>query len=181
MGQFVTDNGMTSLPLLLSALSLGSHILVNIILLFSNLPCILTTSPGAIPVSSGAFGDDIESAVLYDIDCLGNETGVLNCSLSHSGTCPEHSAAVICQGMSTKEPDIRATGSILADLSTSSSNCTDGELRLSGAITSNQGRLEVCMNGAWGSVCDSEGVFSKTEAKVACRQLGKLQIEGTCS
>ena len=132
-------------------------------------------------MSSGAFGDEIESAILYDINCFGNETGVLNCSLSHSGTCPEHSAAVICQGMSTKEPDIRATGSILTDLSTSSSNCTDGELRLSGAITSNQGRLEVCMNGAWGSVCDSEGVFSTTEAKVACRQLGKLQIEGTCS
>ena len=99
MGLFVTANGMTSLPLLLSALSLGSHIMVSVILLFSNLPCVLTTSPGAIPVSSGAFGDDIESAVLYDIDCLGNETGVLNCPLSHSGTCPEHSAAVICQGM----------------------------------------------------------------------------------
>ena len=70
---------------------------------------------------------------------------------------------------------------IPADLSTSSSNCTHGALRLSGAITSNQGRLEVCMKGAWGSVCDSQGVFSTTEAKVACRQLGKLQIEGTCS
>ena len=34
------------------------------------------------------------------------------------------------------------------------------------------------MSGAWGSVCDSEGVFTKDEAKVACRQLGKLQVEG---
>ena len=34
------------------------------------------------------------------------------------------------------------------------------------------------MNRAWGSVCDSEGVFSTTEAKVACRHLGKLQVEG---
>ena len=34
------------------------------------------------------------------------------------------------------------------------------------------------MNGAWGSVCDSEGVFTTDEAKVACRQLGKLQVEG---
>ena len=36
----------------------------------------------------------------------------------------------------------------------------------------------MCMNGAWGSICDSEGVFTKDEAKVACRQLGKLQVEG---
>ena len=64
------------------------------------------------------------------------------------------------------------------DRATEPSNCTDEEMRLSGAITSNQGRLEVCMNGAWGSVCDSQGVFTTDEAKVACRQLGKLQVEG---
>ena len=45
------------------------------------------------------FGDDLESAVVYGVDCAGNETGFLNCTLSLSGTCSEHSAAVICQGM----------------------------------------------------------------------------------
>ena len=57
-------------------------------------------------------------------------------------------------------------------------NCSDGRLRLSGASLTNQGRLEVCVNGAWGSVCDSQGVFTTDEAKVACRQLGILQVEG---
>ena len=65
-----------------------------------------------------------------------------------------------------------------SDIATEPSNCSDGELRLVGSVTTNQGRLEVCMNGAWGSICDSEGVFTKDEAKVACRQLGKLQVEG---
>ena len=51
-------------------------------------------------MSSGLFGDDIESAVLYSIGCSGNETGLINCTLSDSGTCHnEHSAAVVCQGM----------------------------------------------------------------------------------
>ena len=68
----------------------------------------------------------------------------------------------------------------ILDKDTQPSNCTNGELRLSGAVTTNQGRLEVCMNGAWGSVCDSQGVFTTDEAKVACRQLGKLQNEGKC-
>ena len=67
---------------------------------------------------------------------------------------------------------------LAADASTKSSKCNNGELRLSGAVTTNQGRLEACVNGAWGSVCDSQGVFSSDEAKVACRQLGKLQVEG---
>ena len=34
------------------------------------------------------------------------------------------------------------------------------------------------MNSAWGSVCDSAGVFTSDEAKVVCRQLGILQVEG---
>ena len=34
------------------------------------------------------------------------------------------------------------------------------------------------MNSAWGSVCDSAQVFTSDEAKVVCRQLGILQVEG---
>ena len=49
---------------------------------------------------------------------------------------------------------------------------------MSGAGLTNQGRLEVCVNRAWGSVCDSQGVFTTDEAKVACRQLEILQVEG---
>ena len=56
--------------------------------------CIL----GAIAVSSGAFGDDLESTIVYDVSCAGNETEVLNCSLNYFGTCTEHSASLICQG-----------------------------------------------------------------------------------
>ena len=63
-------------------------------------------------------------------------------------------------------------------MATEFSRCNDGDLRLIGGRTHNQGRLEVCLNSAWGSVCDSEGVFTRDEAKVACRQLGMLQIEG---
>ena len=58
------------------------------------------------------------------------------------------------------------------------SSCNDGELRLVGGSTTKEGRLEICMNSAWGSVCDSQGIFTRDEAKVACRQLGILQVEG---
>ena len=66
----------------------------------------------------------------------------------------------------------------VADAATQPSNCSDGDLRLVGGEEINQGRLQVCMNGAWGSVCDSGGVFTTDEAVVACRQLGLLQGEG---
>ena len=67
---------------------------------------------------------------------------------------------------------------VFSDNATVSSSCNDGDLQLVGGITINQGRLEVCMNGAWGSVCDSDDIFTTDEAIVACRQLGLLQVEG---
>ena len=53
---------------------------------------------GAIGLSSGLFGDDTESAVLHGVDCSGDEMELLSCSLSYTGSCFGHSAAVICQG-----------------------------------------------------------------------------------
>ena len=48
--------------------------------------------------------------------------------------------------------------------------CTNnGELRLSGGSTAMQGRVEICWNGVWGTVCDEQ--FDSTEAQVVCAQL----------
>ena len=65
---------------------------------------------------------------------------------------------------------------IRADASTPASNCSDGTLRLVGGINPAEGRIEICINNAWGTICDDG--FTKEEALVACRQLGKLQMEG---
>ena len=49
--------------------------------------------------------------------------------------------------------------------------CTTGDLRLAGTgAFANQGRVEVCNNGAWGTVCDD--FWGTVDASVACRQLG---------
>ena len=48
--------------------------------------------------------------------------------------------------------------------------CTNGELRLVDGSNSNEGRVEICNNHAWGTICDDD--WGTTEARVACRQLG---------
>ena len=49
-------------------------------------------------------------------------------------------------------------------------NCTDGEARLVDGLSLNKGRLEVCVNQAWATVCSSG--FGVQESRVVCGQLG---------
>ena len=64
-------------------------------------------------------------------------------------------------------------------------DCEDGDVRLVGGNTQYEGRVEVCINRVWGTVCSSRYsswwwrssyYWGTPDSNVVCRQLGHMEL-----
>ena len=142
--------------------------------------------------------DDI---LMGNVMCTKNDSHILECAhISKSNDrdkildqCNDH-AGVICQGdwlqfiltLDLLPKYIEKCDYIVLFLgaSTHPGNCTTGKIRLvvnssdfSPSNTTIEGRLEICINNAWGTVCLDQ-YFDALDAAAVCRQLGNFDSTG---
>ncbi len=114
---------------------------------------------GAIALNSDSRFGRGNIPILTQTTCSGNEDNLTDCShytLSvseyyYSDFFPV--ASVICQGNASSHPE-----------------CPSGEVRLMDGSRAEEGRVELCHNGFWRSICDQN--WSQEDAVVVCTQLG---------
>ena len=127
------------------------------------------------------FGHHTEGQLSFgitDIHCNGTEDNFTSCTHNEAElhNCQPHDdAGVICQGFYLLL--IHKSCMYLCTVSlgsmTTQSQCSDGNVRLVGGYSHYEGRVEVCINQAWGTVCDDHWDYN--DANVVCGQLGFLQ------
>ena len=114
---------------------------------------VFTLISGAVARTAAAFGEGVGDIFLDNVVCDGNELRLIDCPsnpLAAHNCLHSEDAGVVCQPYTV---------------------CSNqGDIRLVAGARDSEGRVEVCNQNRWGSVCDIG--WGMNDANVACRQAG---------
>ena len=110
---------------------------------------------------------------LDDVACTGNENLLADCSHAgvgeHNCGVQQEEAGVICNGRFFRFSLVVTIPCINCCSLIVTAECSETEVRLVDGRTPVDGRVEICLHGLWGSVCDDD--WTVRHAAVVCQQL----------
>jgi hypothetical protein len=114
-------------------------------------PMYNANSVAATALTSG-FINGVGQITLDDVQCTGTESQLVDCDARSLG---------VNNCGHSEDAGVRCSGAF--------STCTQGAVRLAAGANTSIGRVEICNNNIWGSVCDDG--WDSTDAEVTCAQL----------
>ena len=131
-------------------------------------------SPASIALQHYYISSTASSAYLLgNVDCSGNKSSLSDCRHNGIGVYNFNEggreAGVICNCKFAYTVYLIATAIFCSNLSPDR-ECNESDIRLINGKTPDDGRVEICLDGGWGSVCYDR--WDIRDAEVVCRQLG---------
>lgn len=147
-------------------------------------PLLLT---GAITLQPINPFDEVERPTAIEhLLCRGDEIYLTDCAVNTEvvENCGQYEVAgVACLGkcMELYMVLYSIIKHIQVDAITQNADCGHGSVRLVGHDEEGyrQGRVELCVNNVWGTICNTQ--FNQEDANVVCAQLDGFYREGLCS
>ena len=124
---------------------------------------------------SSFYGPGFGPITLGSLQCTGSETRLADCLSGDISTCTHaHDAGVMCRTSMSRVCFHKVIFSLISQLFSSVGICSNGDVRLVAGSNPREGRVEVCYNERYGTICDNG--FDSYDARVICGQLGYSRI-----